>query len=188
MTFKRFTARAAGRTTAMKRATLMIACMAVAMCGCTVKYSFSGASIDPAAMTFSVAYMPNNAQYVSPTLSTALYDELLDRMESQTRLSQVREAGDLSFEGEITNWVDAPAIVSGNDMGVGAGAVTNKLTITVKVRFTNAIQPEYNFDRSFSANAEYPSTSSIMQEEANLIPIIVEDLVNQIFNAATANW
>ncbi len=66
--------------------------------------------------------------------------------------------------------------------------MTNKLTVTVKIRFANAITPENNFDRTFSAFAEYPATSSIMQEEATLIPIIVEDLINQIFIASTANW
>ncbi len=170
------------------RSAVLIASTAAIICGCTVKYSFTGGSIDPAAMTFSVAYMPNNAQYVSPTLSNDFTTALTERMEQQTRLSQIPEGGDLSYEGEITGWMDTPAIVSGNDSGVGAGAVTNKLTVTVRIRFTNAIQPELNFDRSFSASREYPSESSIMQEEAALLPEIIKDLVNQIFIAATANW
>ncbi len=166
----------------------LIVLTAAVLWGCRVSYTLSGSSIDDAAMTFSVAQIPNNAQYVAPTLSNDFTIALTERMERQTRLSQVPDGGDLSFEGEITGWLDAPAIVSGNDSGTGAGAMTNKLTITVKIRFTNAITPEQNFDRSFTAFAEYPSTSSIMQEEAALIPIIVEDLVNQIFLAATANW
>ena len=187
MIFRRFTTCAMSRAKAVKMVA-MLACMIAVAWGCTVKYSFTGGSIDPAAMTFSVAYIPNNAQYVAPSLSNDFTNALIERMERQTRLSQIPEGGDLSYEGEITSWVDAPGIISGNDTGVGAGAVTNKLTISVRIRFTNAITPDQNFDKSFSAYAEYPSTSSIMQEEANLIPIIVEDLVNQIFIAATANW
>ncbi len=177
MVFNKFTAWAA-----------LIAATTAIMWGCKVSYSFTGGSIDEAAMTFSVAHIPNNAQYVSPALSNDFTTALIERMERQTRLSQVPEGGDFSYEGEITGWTDAPSIISGNDTGVGAGAVTNKLTVTVKIRFANAITPENNFDRTFSAFAEYPATSSIMQEEATLIPIIVEDLINQIFIASTANW
>lgn len=167
---------------------LAIAFSTAGCVGCTMKYSFSGASIHVDARTFSVTQFPNNAQYVSPTLSSAMTDALIERMERQTRLSRVREGGDLSFEGEITSWTNVPSMVSANDGGIGAGATMNRLTITVKVQFSNALEPQYNYSRSFSAFADFPSTSSIMQEEGNLIPIIVEDLVNQIFNAAVANW
>lgn len=166
----------------------ILAAAAIITAGCTIKYSFSGASIPPQAKTFTVAYFPNNAQYVAPILSSTMTDGLIERMERQTRLSQTREGGDLSFEGEITGWNDAPSMISANDTGLGAGATMNRLTITVKVRFTSSIDPQQNYDKSFSAYSDYPSSSSIMTEEANLIPVIVEDLVNQIFNAAVANW
>lgn len=167
---------------------LLVLMGVTALMGCKVKYSFSGASIHVDARTFSVAQFPNNAQYVSPTLSSAMTDALTERMERQTRLSRIREGGDLSFEGEITGWTNVPSMVSGNDGGIGAGATMNRLTITVKVQFNNVLEPQFNYNRSFSAFADFPSTSSIMQEEGNLIPEIVEDLVNQIFNAAVANW
>ena len=168
--------------------TAFIVAVALSTYGCIIKYSFTGASIDPSAKTFSVAYFPNNAQYVSPTLSNAMTDALIERMERQTRLSQVREGADLSFEGEITGWTNAPSMISGADNGIGAGATMNRLTITVKVQFNNAIEPQYNYSKSFSAYSDFPSSSDIIAEEGNLIPIIVEDLINQIFNAAVANW
>ena len=165
-----------------------LAAIVLCLYGCTVKYTFSGASIDPNAMTFSVTYFPNNAQYVSPILSQSMTDGLIERMERQTRLSMVREGGDLSFEGEITGWSNVPSMISSNDSGIGAGATQNRLTITVKVQFNNLLEPQFNYSKSFSAYQDFPSTSDIIQEEGNLIPIIVEDLVNQIFNAAVANW
>jgi len=158
--------------------------------GCVVKYSFTGAAIDAAALTFSVTHFPNNATYVSPTLSDAFTNELIDRIDRQTRLSQVREDGDLSFSGEIVNWTNVPSMVSAaNDGGLGAGATMNRLTITVRVTFTNVYSPENNFsNRSFQAFADFPSERDIMQAEGELIPQIVEDLVTQIYNAALANW
>ena len=65
-------------------------------------YSFSGASIPDAAKTYSVAYFPNNAPMVAPTLSSALTDALQDKFARQTKLQLVPTGGDLAFEGEIT--------------------------------------------------------------------------------------
>lgn len=151
--------------------------------GCSVKYSFSGASIAPEIQTVSIARFPNNALLVAPILSSTLTDALQDRFTSQTRLAVVPENGDLQFEGEITNYTSTPAAISGNET-----AVMNRLTITVRVRFTNAFQPECNYDKTFSAYSDYPSTQLLQEAEGTLIPEIVEQLVENIFNDAVANW
>ena len=62
---------------------------ALLLSGCTVKYSFSGASIAPEIQTVSIARFPNNALLVAPILSSTLTDALQDRFTSQTRLKTV---------------------------------------------------------------------------------------------------
>ncbi|MBO7236278.1 MAG: hypothetical protein J6V05_06810, partial [Alistipes sp.] len=52
--------------------------MVVSGCGYKVTYNLSGGSIPPAAQTFSVAYFPNNAPMVAPSLSNALTEGLRD--------------------------------------------------------------------------------------------------------------
>jgi hypothetical protein len=154
--------------------------------GCSVKYSLSGASISPLAETFSVSYFPNNAAMVSPILSSTLTDALQERFVRQSRLMQMSEGGDLHLEGEITGYTSTPAaITSGQDMEYAA---MNRLTITVRVRFTNIIEPQYDFDRSFSAYSEYDASRLLPEVEPALIPEIVEMLVEDIFNAAVSNW
>ncbi len=111
---------------------LLLAALVTAGCGVTIKYSLSGASIPPDAKTFSVAYFPNNATMVSPILSSTLTEALVDMFTRQTRLAQVDEGGDFAFEGEITGYSSTTASVSSDDY-----ALLNRLTITVKVRFTN---------------------------------------------------
>ena len=151
---------------------------------CTVKYSFSGASIPAAAQTVSIAYFPNNAAMVAPILSSTLTEALKDRFSRQTRLQQVPDGGDLAFEGEIVNYTSTTASVSSQEY-----AVLNRLTITVRVRFTNAIEPQYNINnRTFSAFADYDSNKLLQEVEGALIPEIVEKLVDDIFNAAVSNW
>ena len=55
---------------------MMLAIVVIGMtlngCGYKVTYNLSGGSIPPEAKTFSVAYFPNNAPMVAPTLSNVL--------------------------------------------------------------------------------------------------------------------
>ena len=153
------------------------------MTACTVKYSLSGASIPPDAKTFSVAYFPNNAPMVAPVLSATLTDELTQRFASRTSLAQVEDGGDFAFEGEIVGYSSTTSSVSSGDY-----ALQNRLTISVKVKFTNAIDDKMSFNRNFSAYADYDSTKLLTEVEGELIPQIVEQLVTDIFQAAASNW
>ncbi|MBR4994591.1 MAG: LptE family protein [Alistipes sp.] len=146
-------------------------------------YSLSGASIPEAAKTFSVAYFPNNAPMVSPTLSATLTEALKDKFSRQTKLKQVESNGDFAFEGEIVGYTSATASVSSDNY-----AVLNRLTIRVKVRFTNNIDPDNSFNRDFSAFADYESTKLLTEVQSELDEQIVEDIVTDIFQAAASNW
>ena len=163
---------------------LVLTLAAVALfVGCTVKYSLSGASIPPDAKTFSVAYFPNNAAMVTPMLSSTLTDALVDKFSRSTRLSQVPEGGDFAFEGEIIGYTSATASVSSNDY-----AIQNRLTITVRVKYTSLYEPTLNYNKSFQAFAEYDASTLLQTVEDQLINEIVEQLVEDIFNAAVSNW
>lgn len=162
---------------------LIIAIIPLVLVSCKVKYSLSGASIAPEIKTVTIPNFPNNALLVAPILSSTLTEALQDRFTRQTSLMLVRSNGDLNFEGEIINYTSTPASISGDEY-----AVVNRLTITVRVRFTNAFQPQYNYDKSFSAFADYPSAKLLQSVEQSLIPQIVDQLVEDIFNAAVSNW
>ena len=162
----------------------LYALMLLLTSGCTVKYTLSGASIPPDAKTFSVAYFPNNAPMVAPILSSTLTDELTQRFATRTRLVQVPEGGDFAFDGEIIGYTSTTSSVSSGDY-----ALQNRLTITVRVTFTNAIDDKASFKaRSFSAYADYDSTKLLTEVEGTLIPEIVDQLVTDIFMAAASNW
>ena len=160
-----------------------LAIVALTLGGCTVKYSFSGASIPLDAKTVSVPYFPNNAPMVAPSLSGTLTDALQDKFARQTKLQLVATGGDLAFEGEITNYTSTPAAITSAET-----AAMNRLTITVKVKFTNIYEPQNNYNKSFSAFAEYDASSLLQDVQDSLITEICEQLVQDIFNAAVANW
>ena len=161
----------------------LLATMIITLGGCTVKYSFSGASIPLDARTVSIPYFPNNAPMVAPSLSSTLTDALQDKFAKQTKLELVSTGGDLAFEGEITNYTSTPAAITAAET-----AAMNRLTITVKVKFTNIYEPQNNYNKSFSAFAEYDATSLLQDIQDTLITEICDQLVLDIFNAAVANW
>lgn len=155
-------------------------------CGFTVGYSLSGASIPPDAKTFSVAYFPNNATMVAPILSSELTDALKQIYLQRTNLTAVDDGGDFAFEGEITNYTSTTSSVASsteNDYGA-----LNRLTITVRVRFTNRIDEAGSFSKSFSAFEDYDSTKLLTEVESELITTIVDQIVTDIFQASASNW
>ena len=144
--------------------------------GCTVKYSFSGASISPEVKTFSVAYFQNRAPLVQVGLSQYITDALIDKCKSQTNLN-------VSFEGDITDYKTVPLTVAADAL-----AAMNRFTITVKVKFINSINPDLSFDQTFSRYADYSASLNLTDVEKELSDEIVSQLVEDIFNQAFVNW
>ena len=145
-------------------------------------YSFSGASIPAEAKTISVDYFPNHAQLVNPLLSDNLTNALRDAMNNQTTLDLVESGGDLAFEGEITDYKTNPSAITGQT------AAMNRLTITVRVRFSNRIDDTKDFEQTFSRYEDYPSDQDLNAVQEALTATIVEQLVEDIFNKALVNW
>jgi len=150
---------------------------------CKVSYSFSGASISPDVKTISIQYFQNRASLVQPGLSQNLTDALIDKCKSQTNLGFVNGIGDVNFEGEISDYNTRPLTVSAD-----AQAATNRFTITVKVKFTNAIDPDLSYEQSFSRYEDYDSALSLGDVEDSLSGKIIELLIEDIFNKAFVNW
>lgn len=150
---------------------------------CSVKYSFTGASIPPEVKTINIKYFPNNASLIEPTLSQKLTDALRDKFSSETNLTIVNNGGDLILEGSITNYRTQPVAIQGNDQ-----AALNRLTITIDVTYTNTFDENMSFESSFSRYADYSSSQNLSDVEEGLIDQINQDLVEDVFNKAVINW
>lgn len=151
--------------------------------GCSIKYSATGASISPAVKTLSIQYFQNRASLVQPGLSQFITNALIDKCRSQTNLKYVTGTGDVNFEGEISDYNTRPLTVAAD-----ARAATNRFTITVKVKFTNAIEPDLSYDQTFSRYEDYDSNLDLSQVEKDLSDKIIEMIVEDIFNQAFVNW
>lgn len=162
---------------------LILAALTLSVCSCGI-YSFSGTSIQPDINTITIGYFEYKALKVNPSLSNELTEAIRTRFRRMTRLEQVDTDGDLEITGEVTGYTVAASAVAAGDV-----ASKNRLTITVKVNFTNRKYPEDNFeDKNFSGYADYDSTLSLDAVEAGLTTEIVDKLVEDIFNATVAQW
>jgi hypothetical protein len=150
---------------------------------CKISYSFSGASISPQIKTLSVQRFFNRAEIVQPGLDQTITDALLDKCKSQTSLRIINDIGDVDFEGEITEYKTQPVTVAAD-----AFAATNRFTITVKVKFTNTVEPNFSFDQSFSRYEDYDGNKDLREVEQDLSELIVKEIINDIFNKAFVNW
>ena len=158
----------------------MITVLCLSSCGI---YSFSGTSIQPDVNTITINFIEYRAQRVNPSLSNDLTEAIRNQFRRMTRLEQVDMDGDMEISGQITGYDVTTAAVTADEV-----AARNKLTVSVKIQFTDKKHPEENFDKSFSAFSEYDSTNTLDSVESSLCAEIIEKLVEDIFNASVAQW
>lgn len=161
----------------------LAALLVFVIAGCRVNYSFTGASISPDVKTVTIDYFPNNAPLVVPVLSRSFTDALRDYFTSQTNLLLVDRGGDLKLEGAITGYTVVPVAIQGNET-----AAMNRLTITIRVKFTNRKNEKQNFDNDFSRYLDFPSSQNLSSVQEQLIKEIDDQLIQDIFNKAVVNW
>jgi hypothetical protein len=150
--------------------------------GCKIEYSTTGASLTTE-KTISVIYFPNRADIVNPTLSSEFTEMLKDKFISQTKLEMITKGGDLNFEGEISQYFTRPAAITGDEK-----ASLTRLTIGIKVSFTNEMNPDNNFESNFTQYEDFDARRSLDQVEGDLVPQILDKIIEDIFNASVVNW
>jgi len=163
--------------------TSVLVTMVAVIQACKMSYSFTGANLSPLVKTYSVYYFPNRARLINPTLSQIFTEGLREKLQRQTSLNELKENGDIEFEGQITGYEARPMSIQKDDL-----AAKNRLTVTIKLKYTNNKSPEENFDRTFSAYEDYDSNLSLSDIEGELSELIVLKLTEDIFNATIANW
>lgn len=164
----------------MKRIALIFTALLATACGI---YSFTGTSIQADVKTITIPYVEYKALRVNPSLSNDLTEALKDKFRKLTRLDEVDMDGDLELVCEVTGYdVKATAITADEQ------AAQNRLTVTVKVEFSNHKYPEDDVSKSFSAYEDFDAMQSLDAVEGTLCETIIEKLVEDIFNATVAQW
>ena len=149
---------------------------------CSV-YNFTGTGkID--AKTFQVNFFQNTAELVQPGIDRTFTITLQDLIQNQTNLNLIKNGGDLTYQGEITDYRITPMMATADIQ-----AAQNRLTIRVNVQFTNKNKEADDFDKTFEFFYDYPAAQQLSGPTLDsAIKIIFERITQDIFNESLAKW
>ncbi|MBC7850657.1 MAG: LptE family protein [Chitinophagaceae bacterium] len=146
-------------------------------------YRFRDVSIPAEVKTVRVQYIENRAPYVNPQLSPQLTDRLRQKINNQTRLTQIQgDEADYDIRAEVTGYNVTTSGVSDQQ------ASTNRLIVTVNVIFKNRLDDTKSFEAPVSRNFDFSASLSLEQAQAQLLPTILQNMVDEIFNRIFSNW
>lgn len=155
-----------------------------ALSGCAVSYKLNRASIDyNTTKTITLESFSNRASYQWAPMAPMFNQTLSDRYNQQTKLKQVKRDGDLVISGEITSYDQTNKSIAAD----GYSSLV-QLRMTVNVKFVNNKKHEQDFDKTFTANREYDSSQQLSAVQEELVQQMIDDIVDQVFNATVAIW
>lgn len=163
---------------------LFLTIISILAYSCSISYKFNGSSIDYTKIkSITITDFPNIAELVYPPLSQEFSESLRDSYTKQTRLQLIKKSGDLRLEGEIIGYLLTPMAISADSY-----AAKTKITLTIKVRFSNAKNPEDDFEKTYSAFQSYDNSSILTDVQDELVKLMIKDIVENIYNDTVAKW
>lgn len=164
--------------------TILSVIMLMVPAGCSISYKLNGAALDYSLYkTVHVGEFPIRAALVYAPLQSMFENELTDYIRSNTRLQVVDGRADLDLTGEITGYTLTPQSVNEN-----AVASQTRLTITVRVKYTDHKDESKDLDQTFSAYYDFDSSYMLTDIQDQACEDITKQLVTLIFNATLGNW
>lgn len=165
----------------------LISCLVILLIivSCRISYQFNGASIDYSKIkTIEIKDFQNQARLVYPPLSQEFSEHMRDVFLRNTKLQLVNNGrADLEIEGEIIGY-DLMALAVQD----GQYASQTRLTMTVRMRFRNNVNPQEDKEETFSAYQNFNSSEMLDGIQAQLVEEMNREIVDQIFNSTMANW
>lgn len=163
---------------------LLLLAMVLIAAGCSFKYRLNGASIDYNLIkTITIESFTNRASYQWAPMAPMFNETLSDIYNRQTKLRQVKRDGDLVISGEITAYDQTNKSISAD----GYSSMV-QLKMTVSVKYRNNKNHNEDFDKTFTASREYDASQQLSAVQEELVQQMIDDIVDQIFNASVANW
>jgi hypothetical protein len=111
------------------------------------------------------------------------YNSISDAYAQKTKLKVLKRNGDLQLTGEIVEYSQTNKNVASDGFSTQV-----QLKLTVNVRFTNNTNHSQDFEQRFSATSEFDAKQSLASVQETLVQEMIDDIVDQIFNATVANW
>ena len=132
--------------------------------------------------TYNVGQFKVTAQNAPATINQTFAESLKDKISRESRLDYTEQDPDIEFNGTVTTYkVDAIAPQPGERTAL------NRLTITLTVEFKNN-EDKTNWNKSFSHFTDFGAEENLLQQQDELIRVIFDQILEDIFNQAFNNW
>jgi hypothetical protein len=146
-------------------------------------YSFRSSVIDQAVSTFYVGQFKIAAYNAPATINQTFGEALKDKIARESRLKYTNGDADIEFEGTIQSFIVAPIAPQPNEQ-----TAFNRLTISVNVEYTNHKNEKDHWTKTFSHFADFATDQNLLQVQDDLIKIIFDQVLEDVFNQAFNNW
>ena len=170
----------------LKLLLLIIISPLLLLTGCKPVLTFNGSILNyDIYKTIYVSEFPIRASLVYPPLQQTFENEILNYVTRQTKLQIADNPNnaDINLTGEITGYSLSPQAV-----GTDAYATETRLTISVRVKYTDNKNSANNIDQTFSAYRQFSSSLMLTDVQDELCQQISEELATLIFNSTLGNW
>ena len=146
-------------------------------------YTFKGFSISPELTTFKIAQFDNTTYNSPPNINQTFTESLKRKISRESRLVLDETNPDIQFDGTITGYN-----VSSVSPEPGEFTALQRLSITVNIRYTNFSDEEDKWEQPFSFFADFSPDQQLIDVQDELIIIIFDQILEDIFNKAFTNW
>jgi Lipopolysaccharide-assembly len=152
------------------------------LCGCGA-YSFKGSTLSSNLETITINNFTLAAAGGPANLGNTITEKMKEYYQRNTQLKLKPANADLLLEGSVVGYDLTPQAPTSQDK-----AGLNRLTITLEVKFSNMKDEEKNFEQNFSFYADFDQNQTLSQVESKLIPIILDQIILDIFNKSAGDW
>lgn len=159
---------------------LLIISTLIISCGV---YSFKGSTLSSDLETITINNFTLAAAGGPANLGNTITEKMKEYYQRNTQLKLKPANADLLLEGSVVGYDLTPQAPTSQDK-----AGLNRLTITLEVKFSNMKDEEKNFEQNFSFYADFDQNQTLSQVESKLIPIILDQIILDIFNKSAGDW
>ena len=146
-------------------------------------YRFNDVSVPPEIKTIRVQTFDNKARYTNSRLSPQIADKLRQKINSQTKLTQVNnENADWDISGVINQYDVTTSAISNQQVA------TNRLIVGVSITITDRKTGKEPKNYSVSRSFDFSASLTLTQAEQRLNDDMVRNLTDEIFNRIFSDW
>lgn len=146
-------------------------------------YVMNSTSMPVGVKTFYVGNFKIAALNAPATINQTFGEALKDKVAKESKLKYTDLGPDITFNGTIQSY-NVSAIAPKPDEQTSF----NRLTIQVTVEYSNQLDKKDQWTKPFSFFADFPTDQNLLQVQDELIAIIFNQILEDIFNQAFNNW